>query len=37
MNENTLRNNLDKIHSTELGFRRIKKNLGLYNVDIRIF
>ena len=30
---NDLLNNLDKIHTTELGAQRIKRNLGLKNED----
>ncbi|MCL2856522.1 MAG: DUF3781 domain-containing protein [Oscillospiraceae bacterium] len=29
-----LLSNLDKIHTTELGVQRIKKNLGLCDVDV---
>ena len=32
--KNILIDNIDKIHSTELGFIRIKKNLSLDDIDI---
>ena len=31
---NDLLNNIDKIHTTELGLKRIKNNLGLDTADI---
>lgn len=32
-NKNVLLDNLDKIHTTEMGAERIRKNLGLHNED----
>lgn len=32
--DNDLLNNIDKIHTTELGLKRIKNNLGLDTADI---
>ena len=34
MDKKTLINNLDKIHTTELGLLRIKRNLGLCDENI---
>ena len=34
MNKEVLLSNIDKVHATELGIGRIKKNLNLDNVDI---
>ena len=34
MNKEVLLSNIDKVHTTELGIGRIKKNLNLDNVDI---
>ena len=34
MNKEILLKNIDKIHTTKLGFSRIKKNLELKNIDI---
>lgn len=34
MNKEILLNNIDKIHTTKMGFYRIKKNLELKNIDI---
>lgn len=34
MNREVLYNNIDKIHSTDMGLNRIKKNLMLGNIDI---
>jgi hypothetical protein len=32
--DNDLTNNIDKIHTTELGIERIKRNLGLETDDV---
>lgn len=34
MNKETLLHNIDKIHTTEMGLNRIKKNLKLSNIDV---
>lgn len=34
MNKEVLLSNIDKVHTTEVGIGRIKKNLNLDNVDI---
>lgn len=34
MNKSELKNNLDKLHTTELGVLRIKKNLALEVIDV---
>jgi len=34
MNKEILLSNIDKIHTTEMGIERIKKNLKLDNVDV---
>ena len=34
MNKEVLLSNIDKVHTTELGIGRIKKNLNLDNIDI---
>ena len=34
MNKEVLLSNIDKVHTTELGIGRIKKNLNLDNVEI---
>ncbi len=34
MDKEIVLNNINKIHTTELGVIRIKKNLGLDNVDV---
>lgn len=31
---NDLIRNIDKIHTTEMGIKRIRKNLDLYDVDV---
>lgn len=33
-NRNTLLENIDKVHTTEMGTERIKRNLGLGNIDV---
>lgn len=34
MNKEVLLSNIDKIHTTDMGFYRIKKNLKLNNIDV---
>lgn len=31
---NELINNIDKIHTTELGYKRIQRNLNIYDIDV---